>query len=387
MLVLNEEERMLADSASELLQSISPISVQRKLRDDKVTLGYEQEIWQQMVEMGWSAIVFDEQYDGLNFSYKGLTSVFEQMGANLSAAPLLSSVVLCGSLIEQVANDDNKTVLLPAILSGEIRYALALDEGRHHAPHKIATTARKTADGYVLSGTKSYVIDGLLADKFIVLAQLQSSETTDVANNQLQAFIVPSDAPGLSSQALELIDSRNYAVLQLDNVNVSEDALVNAQPISQETLDQVLDIARSCLCAELLGACETMFKHTVEYLKTRVQFDAPIGSFQALQHRAAWLFTELELSRSCVLNAAVTIDEVKAGKASTQDLAKVVSLAMYKVSVMTDKITSEAIQLHGGIAVTDELDLGFFLKRARVAQALLGDRDYHQRRYAHLVIN
>ena len=378
MLVLNEEERMLADSAKEFLQGVSPIAAQRKIRDEKLENGFEQDVWQQVIEMGWSALAFDEQYDGLGFSYKGLSAVFESIGNNLSATPLLSSVVLCGELLARFGSEAARTELLGSIITGEQRFALALDEGMHHAPDAIDTSATASENGYTLNGSKALVIDGIGADGYLLIAAEAQG---------LSAFLIPAETSGLSVTPCQLIDSRNYCQLASDDVKVPASAKITGDDFDQEGLQQVLDIARVCIAAEILGASQQLFDMTVDYLKTRVQFSVPIGSFQALQHRAAWLFTELELARSCVLNAALTIDEAKSDENAKAKLAQAVSLAMYKVSVMADKVTSEAVQLHGGIGVTDELDIGLLLKRVRVAQSVLGDRNYHQLRYSQTLVS
>lgn len=380
MLVLNEEERMLADSAKELIAALSPISAQRQLRDEPTQVRFDNEVWQQFIDMGWPAMPFAEQYDGFDFSAKGLAVIFEHVGANLCASPLLSSVILAGGLIEKHANDELKAKFLPAIMMGKVRLALALDEGKHHNPERIATEYVETNEGYCLSGQKSLVVDAIGADGFIVVAKHQTSK-------QLQAFYVAQNAPGLSLSQRDLIDSRNYANLQFRNVMVEKSAALSDVPLTLDVLQTALDYARVCVGAEILGACQIVFEQTIDYLKTRVQFGVPIGSFQALQHRAAWLYSELEVARSCVLDACEKLDQLKAGKANISHVVKAVSVCMYKVSVMADKVTSEAIQMHGGIGVTDELDLGLYLKRVRVTQALLGERHYHQSRYAATVLS
>ncbi len=377
MLVLLEDEKMLADSASELLSSVSPVSQQRALRDESNELGFYPEVWQQFVEMGWTAIPFAEELGGLAFSYKGLTAVFEQVGRHLTASPLLSSIALCGSAIECCASAEQQNAWLPELIAGEQRYAFGFDEQMFHDIDHMAITAEVTSDTVVLNGQKTMVMDGVGADAYLILVKQKDG---------FDLYRVPSDAFGLSCARVNMIDSRNYANVTLQHVTLPIAAKLNETTLSQETIQAVLDVGRVCLAAELLGISEQLFATTVDYLKTRVQFDVPIGSFQALQHRAAWLFTELELSRSCVLNAAISLDEFKAGHISAHKLSREVSLALYKVSTMTDKVTTQAIQLHGGIGVTDELDLGLFLKRARMAQCQLGDRDFHQLRYARTII-
>ncbi len=377
MLVFQEEEKMLYDSAQELLSTVCPVSNQRTLRDSNSTLGFDPQVWQQIIDMGWTAIPFDEDIGGLDFSYKGLTAIFEQIGRNLSATPLLSQVALVGTALERHATKAIKNKYLPELISGTKRFVLALDERMFHDLTQVESTLKQENGEFVINGQKAIVIDGNEADYYVVVTRQEDS----------YAFaLVESNTPGLKVTPLKLIDSRNYAVISLENAILSQEQIINSDPVSLEQLQSVLDVGRVCLSAEILGACETLFGHTIEYLKTRIQFDAPIGSFQALQHRAAWLFTELELARSCVLKAALCLDEFKTASTSYNKVIQEISLAMYKVSVMADKVSSEAIQLHGGIGVTDELDLGLFLKRIRVAQTLLGDRDFMQLRYSNTIL-
>jgi alkylation response protein AidB-like acyl-CoA dehydrogenase len=379
MLVLQEDEKMLAESAQELLASLAPVSQQRALRDNANSLGFEPDVWQQFIDMGWTAIPFAEDIGGLAFSYKGLTSIFEQIGRNLSASPLLSTIVLAGTAIDLFATQTQREHHLPLLLAGEQRYAFALEEAPYHNVRAIETYCQENADTLVLNGSKQMVIDAIHADAFIVVAKSELG---------FRLIWVPSDTSGVTVTKLAMIDSRNYACVEFDNVTLARSThILSEVALTVDQIESIVDVARACLCAELLGMSEALFSQTVDYLKTRVQFDVPIGSFQALQHRAAWLFTELELARSCVLHAAVCLDEFKQGVISAAKLAREVSLAMYKVSVMADKVSTEAIQLHGGIGVTDELDLGLYLKRIRVAQALFGDRDFHVSRYAQAIIS
>jgi alkylation response protein AidB-like acyl-CoA dehydrogenase len=366
-LVYSEDDRMLADTAEEFLSSKSPVSAQRALRDNASDLNYDSEIWQQMTELGWSAIIFPEALGGLEFGYKGLGAVFEVMGKHLSASPMLSSVVLCGSLLQQLANKQ-QLEWLSAIISGEKRLALALDERARHQPGMIETTAVAHADGFLLNGKKTIVLDGLDPDGWIVSASHEGG---------CSLFVIPFSEQ-VSVKRIKLVDSRNYAELTFNKLKLPLSALLGSPGDSAVALDYALDLGRLCLSSEMLGASKALFDMTVEYLKTREQFGVKIGTFQALQHRAARCYVELELAQSCIISALSTADDTQA------DFAINASLAKWKVSNVADLITAEAIQMHGGIGVTDELDIGLFLKRIRVAQMCLGDADFHQARYAGL---
>lgn len=371
----SDEQRLLADSARDFLAARSPVSAQRRLRDDAVTMGFEPQLWREAVELGWSAIPFPEEFGGLDFGCKGLGPIFESLGRNLSATPLLSSVVLGGSLMHLAGNSAQQTHWLQAVIGGEQRLALAVDERSRHAPMHIALEAKAEGDGYRLHGEKFWVVDGLGADAYVLAARTdgQPGETQGIS-----LFLVPADAPGLTVSALPLIDSRNSARLQLEQVLLGSEALLGNVGEGWPALETALDRGRACLAAELLGMAEQLFDTTLEYLKTRVQFDTQIGTFQVLQHRAAQLYVDLALSRSALMAALATLDDATV---DFTERARLVSLAKWKAGDTAIKVANEAVQMHGGIGVTDELDVGLYLKRVRVAQSCLGDRDFHCERY------
>ena len=377
-LIFNEEQRLLADTAREFLAARSPVAAQRRLRDEGAPLGFDAALWAEMVELGWSAIPFPEAHGGLDFGCQSLGPLFEQIGRNLSATPLLSSVVLGGSLLQLAGTPEQQERWLPALIAGDKRLALAIDEAGRHDPLATALRAERCADGWRLSGAKLFVVDGVEAHGYLVVART-AGQKGEAAG--LSLLLVEAGAPGLSVRPAALIDSRNCAHLQFDGVVVGADALVGALDNGLAVLETALGRGRVCLAAELLGAAETLFATTLDYLKTRVQFDAPIGSFQALQHRAARLYVELALARSAVMAGLAALDDTNADAA---ERARLASLAKWKAGVAADRVSNEAVQLHGGIGVTDELDVGLYLKRIRVARACLGDADYHCQRYGAL---
>lgn len=368
-LVYNEDQLQLQDSARDFLAARSPVAVQRALRDEGSAVGYSPEVWTGMLELGWGAVAFSEQDGGLEFGFAGYAPLFEEIGRHLSASPLLSSVVLCGGLIEQLGSTGQREQWLPALMSGEQRLALALEEGARHRPDGFAVTARRDGSNWVLNGSKRWVADAVGADGWLVVA----SET----DGGCGVFLVSAGQPGVQLDARQMIDSRNMAALTLDNVQVADAARLGTADAGA-ALDLVLDRGRACLAAELLGLAETAFAMTVDYLKTRVQFDAPIGSFQALQHRAARLYAELQLARSSVMAAFEVLDR---NGGNLPERRRLVSLAKWQASQLAQRVGNEAIQMHGGIGVTDEYDLGLFLKRMRLAQNQLGNTDYHCQRY------
>jgi len=304
--------------------------------------------------------------------------VFEQIGRNLSASPLLSSIVLAGSVIELAGSEAQQAEWMAALIGGDKRIALAVDETPRHDPAAVALRASRDGDAYVLTGAKAFVADGVGADAFIVAART-SGQAGD--RDGISLFLVPADAPGLQVSAMKTLDSRNHANLVLKDVRVGAEALLGAEGAGFAALDAALDRGRVCLAAEMLGATQSLFDTTVEYLKTRVQFDVPIGSFQALQHRAAWCYAHLELARSTVMAGLAAMDDPALDAAAR---ARMASLAKWKAGDTAHRISREAVQMHGGMGVTDELDVGLYLKRIRVAQASLGDGDFHVQRYGDL---
>lgn len=369
-LVYNEDQLQLQDSARDFLSARSPVSVQRAIRDQGIAAGYDADVWQGMLELGWSAVAFSEEDGGLDFGFAGFAPLFEEIGRHLSASPLLGSVVLCGGLIEQLGTAGQRQQWLPQLISGELRLALALEESARHAPEDSALSAQADADGWLLDGEKLWVADAREAGGWLVVAR--------EADGGCGVFLVRAGTPGVQLEARQMIDARNMAALRFSNVRLDADSrLGNAD--ASDALDLVLDRGRSCLAAELLGLAETAFAMTVEYLKTRVQFGVPIGSFQALQHRAARLYADLQLARSSMMAAFAQLDRPGS---DVRERRRLVSLAKWQTGQVAQRVSNEAIQMHGGIGVTDEYDLGLFLKRMRVAQNQLGNSDYHCQRYS-----
>jgi alkylation response protein AidB-like acyl-CoA dehydrogenase len=374
-LVLNEEQRLLQDTARDLLNSNAPVENLRQLRDSGDALGYSQELWQQMSELGWASIILPEQYGGLDFGFLGLGTVIEETGRTLTASPLLASAVIGASAVLLGGNDLQKEAILPAIAAGTLTLALALEESNHHDPAAITMAATADGDHYLLSGRKLFVMDGHSADKVIVAAR-----TTGTAGEThgISLFLVDGDAQGLTRKRTIMADSRNAANLEFDNVRVSTANLIGELDGGWQVLEPTLDRARVALAAEMLGSAWEAFERTVEYLKERDQFGAKIGTFQGLQHRASLMFMELEMSKSVLMQALSAVDD------SPDQLPLLASLAKARLNDVAKLVTNEAVQMHGGIGVTDELEIGFFLKRARVAMQLFGDSGFHKDRYATL---
>jgi alkylation response protein AidB-like acyl-CoA dehydrogenase len=375
MAVLTEEQSMLRDAARTWTQEKSPVSAFRKMRDSGQPLGYDPAAFAEMAEMGWTGVIIPEEYGGSDFGYLSLGLVLEELGRTLTASPLLATALASASALILGGTAAQKEAWLPKIAAGEAVGTLAIEEGPHHAPEKAALAATRSGAGYSLSGKKTFVLEGMAANLFVVSARTAGKPGD---KDGITLFLVPADAKGLSRSALKLADSRGAAIVTFDNVDVGADAVLGEEGKGWDLLEKVLDRARAGLAAEMLGSALQAFETTLDYLKTRVQFGQVIGSFQALQHRAAKMFTDLELARSCVEAALTAIDN------DSPDVPELVSLAKAKVGDTLHLVSNEMVQMHGGIGMTDAHDAGFYLKRARAAEATFGGQAYHRDRYARI---
>ena len=375
MAALNEEQTMIRDQATAWVTEQAPVQKFRQLRDSGAETRFDAPTWASMVEMGWTGIIVPEQYGGSGLGYLTFGIVLEQLGRQLTASPLFASALVGTSAILLGSNAAQKQAWLPKIVDGSAIFTLAVDEGTRHAPARIALQAVNSGNVYRLSGSKSFVLEGGSATHLIVAAR---SSGTVGDTKGITLFIVPANAKGVVRQTLHTVDSRGYANISFDNVEVGADAVLGETNQGYGLLDATLDRARAGLGAEMLGTASRAFDMTLEYLKTRVQFGALIGSFQALSHRAAGLFTQMELNRSCVEAALQAID------ADASDIAELCSLSKARTGAFLYQMSNELIQIHGGIGMTDEFDAGFYLKRARALEATYGNQAFHRDRYATL---
>ena len=374
-LVLSEEEQFLKDTAKNFADERSPISHFRSLRDNNDPKLWDKDIWSEMVKLGWPGILIPEEFGGSNFGVTGIGVILQECAKTLTPSPLFATGVLGAYAISQFGNDDQKSDYLPKIVSGEITTALAIDETSHHEPSKTEMTAEKNDSNFILNGKKIFVIDGASADILIVLARTSGVKGDSTG---LSLFILNSDTSGIEIKKLDMADSRNYANISFNEVIIDESSLLGDLETAGETVESILDIGRIAMSAEMLGNAESAFEITLDYLKQRKQFGALIGSFQALQHRAAEMFCEIELTKSSVMAAMRAADE------NSNELQRLSSLSKTMAGETLHLVSNEAIQMHGGIGVTDEYDIGFFLKRARVAEQIFGSAKYHTERYANL---
>lgn len=367
-LIINEEQQMLKTSTKEFLDLKSPLSSLRDLRDNSYKT-YDKELWMEMVEMGWTALTIPEKYNGLNFGYVGLGQLLEEMGRKLTLSPIVSTVLLSSTLISLSKNEILKAKLFQEIMNGSKLVSVAHEEGVHHNPNMLNSLLSKKVERYVLNGNKNFVIDGSLSDYLIVSSKDESGSNT-------MLVLVDSKSDGISFNNKVHMDSRTYSDISFNNVKVEESSLLSQGNDGNSILEKTFDIARVGLAAEMLGSIQEAFEMTMSYLKEREQFGVKIGSFQALQHRSAIMFGEIELCKSIVLKSLQAIDS------NDSNLPKLASLAKAKLGMTLKLVSNEAVQMHGGIGVTDDADVGFFLKRARVIQRTLGDSNYHLDRLA-----
>ena len=367
-LVINEEQNMLKSSAKELLDLKSPISLMRELRDDNYNQ-FDPDLWKEMVEMGWTALTVPEEYNGLNFGYVGLGQVIEEMGKKLTVSPMISTVLISTTIVGLSKNEVLKSKLFDEIMSGKKLCTLAHEESSHHNPNIDLSIISNNNEKFILNGKKRFVIDGTISDYLIVSANSES-------NGSLELVIIDSKSKGITFNNKVHMDSKIYSDISFNNVEFSKDNFLSTENDGKKILKKALDIACVGLAAEMLGNIQQAFDMTIQYLKEREQFGVKIGSFQALQHRSAIMFGEIELCKSIVLKALQAIDS------GDKNLPELASLAKSKLGLTSKLVTNEAVQMHGGIGVTDDADIGFFLKRVRVSQRIFGDSNYHLDRVA-----
>jgi len=366
-LILTEEQTMLKEAADGFLSEKAPIAHLRKLRDQRDPDGVSRDLWRQFGEMGFAGVIIPEEHGGSGLGPVEAGVVAEAMGRTLTPSPFMGSGVLSATVLTEAGSEAQKSDWLPRIAAGEAILSLAVDEGAKHRPDAIATTAERSGNGFRLNGRKGFVLDGHVADALIVAA------TTDEG---LTLFLVDPKTAGIEIERTVMVDAHNAARVVLTDVEVDADAVIGSVGGGQPALDAALNLGRACAAAMLNGAGDQAFQITLEYLRTRKQFGKLIGEFQSLQHRAAHLFTEIELARAAVIGA---LQRLEAGK-DPKGLA--VSVAKAKAGKVAELAVQEAVQMHGGVGMTDEFDVGLYMKRVRVLNELLGDAAFHQERLA-----
>lgn len=373
-LLLNEEQTMLRDSARGFIGDKAPVSHFRQLRDSKYATGFSRDYWRAFSEMGFAGLLVPEAFGGSGLGAVEAGVVMEEIGRTLMPSPFFSTAVLGVSALNR-GSDAQKSEYLPKIASGALLAALAIDEGAKHRPLQTAMKAARSGNGFKLNGAKAFVVDGHTADLLIVAAR---SAGAPGERDGLTLFLVDPKAKGIALERTAMVDSHNAARITFDNVEVTADSVLGDVDQGGALLDSVLNIGRGAVAAEMVGLSDEVFGRTVTYLKERKQFGKLIGEFQALQHRAAHLYTEIEVTRAAVLKALQLIDD----GAPTAPAA--IAVAKAKAGTTATLAVQEGVQMHGGMGMTDQFDIGFFMKRARVCQELLGDSNYHADQLARL---
>jgi len=376
MAALNEEQTMIRDQAKSWITEQAPVSQFRKMRDARVANSFVPTTWTAMVEMGWTGIIIPEEFGGSDLGYLTFGIVLEELGRQLTASPLFASALAGASAVLLGGSMAQKQAVLPRIVDGTAILSLAVDDGPRHGPENTSLQATISDSGYSLTGKKTLVLEGMVATHLVVSART-SGNVGD--RDGITMFLLPADTKGISRSVMHTMDSRGYAQVSFDNVMVTMDSLLGGVGQGFAILDGTLDRARAGLCAEMLGTGSQAFDMTLDYLKTREQFGKVIGSFQALGHRAAELYSAKELARSCAEAALQAIDN------EADNVAERSSLAKAQVGEFLHRMSSQLIQIHGGIGMTDEFNAGLYLKRARVLETAYGNQAFHRDRYARLL--
>ena len=366
-LILNEEQVQLRDSARDFLAEQSPVSQLRALRDNADADGFSRPLWARFAEMGFTGVLVAEAHGGLGLGHVEAGVVMEQIGHQLCASPLLASGIVAATAIQQAGSAAQQAAWLPKIARGEAIATLAIDETAKHRPGSLATQARAEGAGWVLDGAKAMVLDGHVANLLVVAAQM--------ADGGIGLFLVDPSVAGVSVERCVMVDAHNAARVRLQGVQLNADARLGTAQTAATALDAALNAGRCAAAAELLGLADEVFERTVSYLKERRQFGKLIGEFQGLQHRAAALYCDLEITRAAVIKAQQAMDADPASAASaTRDA---VAVAKARAGRSANTAVQEGVQMHGGMGMTDAFEIGFFMKRARVLQELWGDTNFH----------
>jgi alkylation response protein AidB-like acyl-CoA dehydrogenase len=374
-LVLNEEQSMLRDSARGLIGDKAPVSHLRQLRDSKDATGFSRDLWRSFAEMGFSGLLVPDEFGGSGLGCVEAGVVMEEIGRTLMPSPFLSTAVLAASALSRGGSAAQRSEHLPRIADGSLLAALAIDESAKHRPLQTRMQAVRAGNGFKLNGAKAFVVDGHTADLLIVAAR-----TAGAAGERdgLTLFLVDLKSKGIETERTAMVDSHNAARIVFDNVEVNADGVLGEVDQGGALLEGILNIGRGAVASEMVGVSEEVFGRTVGYLKERKQFGRLIGEFQALQHRAAHLYVEIEITRAAVLKALQTLD------GDFENAGAAVAVAKAKAGSTATLAVQEGVQMHGGMGMTDQFDIGFFMKRARVCQELFGDANFHADQLARL---
>jgi alkylation response protein AidB-like acyl-CoA dehydrogenase len=367
-LVLSEEQSMLRDSARGLIGDKAPVSHLRQLRDTRDASGFSRDLWKTFAEMGFSGLLVPQDFGGSGLGCVEAGVVMEEIGRNLMPSPFLATSVLAASALSRGGSAAQKSEHLPGIADGSLLASLAIDEGAKHRPLMTKMQAVRSGNGFRLVGDKAFVVDGHAAGLLIVAAR-----TAGAAGERdgLTLFLVDPKAKGIEIERTAMVDSHNAARFKFDSVEVNADGVLGEVDQGGLLLEGVLNVGRGAVASEMVGIAEGVFGRTISYLKERKQFGKAIGEFQALQHRAAQLYIEIEITRAAVLKALQTLDT------NFEKAIAAVAVAKARAGSTATLAVQEGVQMHGGMGMTDQFDIGFFMKRARVCQELFGDSNFH----------
>ncbi|WP_120716072.1 acyl-CoA dehydrogenase family protein [Tsuneonella amylolytica] len=370
-----DDQAMLAETAGQFMAEEGAIAKQlRHWRDRQCKDGFGHDLWKQMAEMGFTGLLVPEADGGLGMGNVEAGIVLEEIGRNLTPSPFLTSSVMAAGALAH-ASAEAKGRWLPGLIAGDSVFAVAIDEGPKHRPETIATKAEKSGNGFRLTGKKDFVVYGASADMIVVAARTSGSDSDE---DGVTLFAVPKDAAGLGHNSVRLVDSSMASHLTLEGVELDGDAVIGEVDGGRSVLDKVLDAGRVGAAAEGVGVARGAMDRTVDYLKQRKQFGRMIGEFQALQHRAAHLYSEVEIARAVTIKAQQLLD------GGAENASLMASVAKAKVGKTAQLAVQEGVQMHGGIGMTDEYDIGLYMKRDRALSEFMGDVYYHADRVARL---
>jgi alkylation response protein AidB-like acyl-CoA dehydrogenase len=374
-LILNDEQSMMRDTIRDFIGDKAPVAHLRQLRDTRDEAGYSRDLWAGFAEMGLCGLLVPQDHGGQGLGAVEAGIVMEEIGRNLTPSPFLSTALLAATALAKAGSVAQREEHLPKIASGRLIAALASDEKAKHAPSAITLRAERSGNGFRLNGSKAFVVDGHAADLLVVAARTAGGDNEPAG---ITLFLVDRKAAGVEVERTVMVDAHNAARIDFRNVEVTADAVLGEVDQGWAALNGVLNVGRAAVAAELLGVGEGAFVPTMSYLRERKQFGKVIGSFQALQHRAAHLYGEIEITRAAVLKALQILDE------APEKAGPYVAIAKARAGKTTTLAVQEGVQMHGGIGMTDEFDIGFFMKRARVCQELFGDANYQAESFARL---
>jgi acyl-CoA dehydrogenase len=374
-LVLNEEQTLLRDSARSLISDKAPVSHFRALRDNKDKDGFSRDLWKTFAEMGFTGLLVPEEFGGSGLGCVEAGIIAEEIGHTVLPSPFLASSVLAVSALARTGSKAQKSEHLPKLADGSAIGALAIDEGGKHRPHTITLKATRSGNGFKLKGAKAFVVDGHVADVLVVAARTAGG---DAEAKGITLFLVDPKATGIEIERTIMLDAHNAARITFNDAEVTADSVLGEVDQGSAVLDGVLNIGRAVVASEMLGVGDEAFSRTAQYLKERKQFGKLIGEFQALQHRISHLYVDLEITRAAVLKALQTLDE------DFDNAAPIVAVAKARAGATGTLAVQEGLQMHGGIGMTDQFDIGLFMKRMRVCQELFGDSNFHANRLAEL---